>query len=182
MDEIDPLCRLSGSSTPQRCIVTPWKATVKFQRRSEKCWAPEFPRRLLCHHSLALVGGVTVKSQALGDVTILLFIRQANCLVEISRPRLAAAAAAAAWRESVHKIVKPHSSESKATSPQRRRASQLAEKHNNSKNKKKSTICWRTQRVSGWIFPLLSEPHRTCNLWLERITFHYAPSTELTFI
>lgn len=75
-----------------------------------------------------------MKSQALGDVTILLFIRQANCLVEISRPCLAAAAAAA-LRESVHKIVKPHSSESKATLPQRRRASQLAEKHN-SKNKK----------------------------------------------
>lgn len=77
-----------------------------------------------------------MKSQALGDVTILLFIRQANCLVEISRPRLVAAAAAA-WRQSVRKIAKPHSSESKATSPQRRRASQLAEKHNNSKNKKK---------------------------------------------
>lgn len=76
-----------------------------------------------------------MKSQVLGDVTILLFIRQANCLVEIPRPCLAAAAAAA-LRESVHKIVKPHSSESKATSPQRRRASQLAEKHNNSKNKK----------------------------------------------
>lgn len=84
MDEIGPFCRPSGSSTPQCCIVTPWKATVKFQWHCEKCWAPEFPRRLLCHHFSALVGGVTVKSQALGDVTILLFIRQANCLVEIS--------------------------------------------------------------------------------------------------
>lgn len=105
-----------------------------------------------------------MKSQALGDVTILLFIRQANCLVEISRPRLAAAAAAAAWRESVLKIVKPHSSKSKATSPQRRCASQLAEKHNNSKNKK-------NPQSAGERSALQAEYSPSCLSFIVRATF-----------
>lgn len=86
-----------------------------------------------------------MKSQALGDVTILLFIRQANCLAETLRPRLAAAAAYI-WCESILKIVKPSSSESKATSPQRRCASQLVEQQEQNKT---STISWKTQQASG---------------------------------
>lgn len=80
---MDPLRRLSGPSMPRCCIVTPWKATIIFQWRCENAELWSFSADYCVIIFLAAVGGVTVKSQALGDVTILLFIRQANCLVEI---------------------------------------------------------------------------------------------------
>lgn len=117
----------------RRCIVTLWKATITFQWCCEKCWALEFLHRLLCHHFLGAGGrGYGEESSPWrGDHSTLYKSSKLSCGdLEL---RLAAAAAHV-WYQSVLKIVKPSSSESKATSPQRRCASELVENSKNNTN------------------------------------------------